>query len=217
MSQTSSAPASAEHCWWEMRLFILVTTVLHTEGRTSTALPAQLALHSLHLHHSSSCPCMSHIPHAQNGYSLRTGLPSLVEISLWWFAVRGWGFGEWSHLLTYGEHTWIIASAKGIDWIHSSSISHYLLIMNTLGLFDSSLSCWHFLILLTISLQKQPDRTQMTVHWWNWSAAALSSLGRVTVALREHDYMCVYILFTKINSYTGRRINYRVGIFMWPS
>lgn len=140
----------------------------------------------------SSCPCMSHWPHAQNGHSLRRCLPSLAEIPLWWFTGHGWSFGEWSHLLTCGENTWIMASSKGIDWIHSSSISHHLLIMNTLGLFDSSLSCWHFLILLTILLQKQPDRTQMTVHWLNGSnAAALSSMDRVIVALKEHDYMCV--------------------------
>lgn len=92
-----------------------------------------------------------------------------------------------------------------------------LFINNEHGLFDSSLSCWHFLILLTIFLQKQSDMTQMTVHWWNWRAAILSSLGSVIVALREHYYMCVYVLFTKINSYTGWRINYRVGIFLWPS
>lgn len=43
-----------------------------------------------------------------------------------------WSFGKRSHLLTYGEHTWINISAKSIDWIHLSSISNQLLIVNRL-------------------------------------------------------------------------------------
>lgn len=40
---------------------------------------------------------------------------SLVEISLRWFAAFAWRCGEWSHLLIYGEYTWISVSAKGMD------------------------------------------------------------------------------------------------------
>lgn len=85
------------------------------------------------LHCDSSYPYMGHLPHSQNIYFSYTCLAPLVEILLWWFAIKGWmtfkgwmqwSFGKQSLPLTYGEHIWINIWAKCVDWVHLSFISH---------------------------------------------------------------------------------------------
>lgn len=76
--QTSYAPASAERCWWG-----LLTATLQTEGGPVLCQHSWLCT-ALCLHHSSSCPCMSHKPHAQKGYSLQKGYSSLTCFPLLW-------------------------------------------------------------------------------------------------------------------------------------
>lgn len=138
---TCYAPASAEHWRWEMRQCILLTATLHTEGRTC-ALPAQLALHSplpapqqqLPLHEPLTS-CTKGLFHTKelfltkglfltHVFALSCGNTAMMVCCSW---LEFWG------ILTHGlVLTRTNMSAKDIDWIHSSSISHHLFIMNTL-------------------------------------------------------------------------------------
>lgn len=99
-----------------------VTTAHYTvlsHGRAVTAAPHAPAIYHLH-----------------KIFILRINVWSLLwkyyDDGLPFVGWMQWSFGKQPHVLTYGEHIWINRAAKGIDWIHFSSISHQLLIMNGL-------------------------------------------------------------------------------------
>lgn len=127
--QTSYAPASAERCWWG-----LLTATLQTEEdlcSASTAGSAQLSActtaaaapaWATNLMHKRVIPYKRVILHSRVFLSCGNNAMMVCRSRL-----EFWGILTQGIVLTRAN-----VSAKDIDWIHSSSISHHLFIMNTL-------------------------------------------------------------------------------------